>query len=411
MWRAWIDVVLRVGRICDLGRYGRPVTFTLVCLASISALSPAHAASLAAEKRAAIDTAVARFLKRVDASPALHSGASAKSALALAIGNESTLLIAKGYGETAPGEPATAHTIFHVGSLAKQFTAAAVLDLISRRARLRDGTPLTLDLALAQIFEGVEHWPRGDAGTGKQPVTLRTLLTMTSNLPNFTRLPPSSTDPWGRIPAPELLSELKKLRPTGWPNTFEYSNTSYFLLAEAIEEAVAPGEQAPRAHRDRLRQTMFSRVGLRETGFVGDYTPNANVAQAIYRKKPVFDQPDWLKGSADIASSASDIYAWNAALLNGHVLAPELVALMVSEGARVTPELYYGMGWFVEHKAKTDIYTHSGHVPGYTSYNLVSAAPGKVGERAWTSVTLLVNTDVAEGLDALAEELLYLVNR
>ncbi|WP_072396863.1 serine hydrolase domain-containing protein [Hyphomicrobium sp. CS1GBMeth3] len=378
-------------------------------LASFLAIAPADASSLTAEKRAAADALVARFLSRVDASPALLPGAP-KAALSLAIGNERTLLLAKGYGDCAPGVPVTEHTVYHVGSLAKQFTAAAVLDLIGRKARLRDGTPLTLDLALAQIFEGVEHWPRSDAETGKQPVTLRTLLTMTSNLPNFTRLPPSATDPWGRIAAPELLSELKKLKPSGWPNTFEYSNTSYFLLAEAIEEAVAPGEQAPRAHRDRLRRTLFARAGLRETGFVGDYMPNTVVAPAIYRRKPVFDQPDWLKGSADIASSATDIYAWNAALMNGRVLPSDLVALMVSDGARVTPDLYYGMGWFVEHRRKAEIYTHSGHVPGYTSYSLISAASAKAGAPAWTSVTLLVNTDVVEGLETLAEELLYLAS-
>src|SRR5690606_13450568 len=177
-----------------------------------------------------------------------------------------------------------AHTVYHVGSLAKQFTAAAVLDLVGRKARLRDGTPLTLDLALARIFDGVEHWPGVDAENGTQPVTLRTLLTMTSNLPNFTRLPPSSTDPWGRIGAPELLSELKKLRPSGWPNTFEYSNTSYFLLAEAIEEAVAPGESAPHSHHEYLRRVIFPRAGLVETGFVDDPASGRAVARPIHRK-------------------------------------------------------------------------------------------------------------------------------
>jgi CubicO group peptidase (beta-lactamase class C family) len=370
------------------------------------AVTPTLAAGWTTEKSARADALIERFLARVNGA----DGALPKASLALAIGTEREAALAKGYGEAAPGVAASEHTVYHVGSLAKQFTAAAVLDLVGQRAALGNGTPVTLDLALARIFKGVEHWPDLDAASDAQPVTLRSLLTMTSNLPNFTRLPPSATNPWGSIGAPELLSELKKLKPSGWPNTFEYSNTSYFLLAEAIEEAIVPGNAAPRSHRDVLRQDIFPRARLAETGFVGDYAAGAVVAHPIYRRRPVFDQPDWLKGSADIASSAADIYAWNAALMGGRVLSPELSAAMLSDGARVTPELYYGMGWFVEHRARRDVFTHSGLVPGFTSYNLIAAETENNGIRSgtWTSVTLLVNTDVIDGLDNLAEDLLRL---
>lgn len=397
MWRTWTLLsASRLGGVRNIGAAPRPVLALLILVWA----SSAFAAEWTPAKSTAADALVDQFLSRVDTARGVLPAVS----LALAIGNERALVLAKGYGESAPGAPATAHTVYHVGSLAKQFTAAAVLDLVGRKARLRDGTPLTLDLALARIFDGVEHWPGVDAENGTQPVTLRTLLTMTSNLPNFTRLPPSSTDPWGRIGAPELLSELKKLRPSGWPNTFEYSNTSYFLLAEAIEEAVAPGESAPHSHHEYLRRVIFPRAGLVETGFVDDPASGRAVARPIHRKTPVFDQPDWLKGSADVASSATDLYAWNAALMSGRVLPAELFALMVSDGARVTPDLYYGMGWFVEHRAAGDVYTHSGLVPGYTSYNLIARGAGD----AWTSVTLLVNTDLVDGLDVLAEDLLRL---
>lgn len=370
----------------------------------------ARAGEWSTARTARADVLVKQFLARVDAAaPGLPD-----ASLALAIGTERALVLGKGYGEARPGVGADAHTVYHVGSLAKQFTAAAALDLIGRGARLADGTPLGLDLALSRIFKGVEHWPGADAGQGQQPVTVRSLLCMTSNLPNFTRLPPASTNPWGRIGAPELLSELKTLRPSGWPNTFEYSNTSYFLLSEAIEEAILPGEAVPRAHRTYLRRTIFPRAGLRDTGFVGDYAPGSEVARAIHRKPAAFDQPDWLKGSADVASSAADLYAWNAAFMSGRVLPEDLARLMVSDAARVTPDLYYGMGWFVEHRAHRDVFTHSGQVPGYTAYNLIATAPRGGGEPlahgSWISVTLLVNADMVEGLDMLAEDLLRIAS-
>ena len=368
--------------------------------------SSAAAASWDAKKAAEIDHVVERFLTYLDAShPDLP-----RAALSLAIGSRGTLLHANGYGEAAPGLPASAHTVYHVGSIAKQFTAAAVLDLVARHAHLRNGTPLGLDLALAEIFDGVEHWTSHDTGPRRRNVTLRNLLTMTSNLPNFTRRPPPDTNPWGRIGAPELLSEVKKMRPWGWPNTFEYSNTSYFLLAEVIEEAVMPGEARPSAFHDYLRRNIFPRAGLVETGFIGDYAPGSQVALPIGRRLPVFDQPNWLKGSADMTSSAADLFAWNTAFMEGRVLPPEFSALMITGAGRVSPEIYYGMGWFVEHRRDHEVFTHAGMVPGYTSINMIAAETR--GDRKWTSVTLLLNTDVApDEMQSLAKELMRLARQ
>lgn len=78
---------------------------------------------------------------------------------------------------------------------------------------------------------------------------------------------------------------------------------------------------------------------------------------------------------------------------------------MFSDGARVTPDLYYGMGWFIEHRDGREIYSHSGHVPGFTSYNLISLDPAT---SRWVSVIVLTNTDVAEGMETLARDLLWL---
>lgn len=385
---------------------GRAILAACVVWVSVAVFtaSPAAAGQWNAAKSAEADVLVARFLANINATESDLP----ETALSLAIGQRGRLLLAKGYGEAAPGIRADAHTVYHVGSIAKQFTAAAVLDLVAREARLRNGWPLSLDLPLSNVFDGVDHWSA--AGTRQRAVTLRNLLTMTSNLPNFTRRPPPETNPWGRIGAPELLSEVKKMRPRGWPKSFEYSNTSYFLLSEVIEEAVVPGDAKPSAYRDYLRRIVFPRAGLVETGFIGSYPERAVVALPVGRRLPVFDQPNWLKGSADLASSAADLFAWNKAFMEGRVLPPEYAALMISGDGRVSPETYYGMGWFIEHRRKQDVFSHAGIVPGYTSINMIAAATD--GDRGWTSVTLLVNTDVAaDGLDFLARELVRLAER
>jgi D-alanyl-D-alanine carboxypeptidase len=365
---------------------------------------PAMAIDWSQEMATAADGAVQTFLYELDRqAPGLP-----KTSLVYGVATAKGMVASKGYRDAAPGVPAGIHTVYRVGSLAKQFTAAAVLDLIGRHARLRDGTPLSLDLPLSRVFSGVAHWPGLATELDKQPVTLRTLLTMTSNLPNFTRSPTAAMDPWGQIAAPDLLSEIKKLAPSGWPNTFEYSNTSYFLLAEVIEEAVRPGAAAPFAHRRYLRDAIFAAAELAENGFVDEPMPGTVLAVGIPRNKPVFDQPDWLKGSADITSSIADLARWNAALMAGRVLPPDLMKTMFSDGARVTPDIYYGMGWFIEHADGVDVYSHSGIVPGFTSYNFIAAHPETAD---WISVSILINTDAGEGLDVLARDLLRIARQ
>jgi len=385
-------------RATRLARRGWSAALGLMLVAS----QAASATEWSGEKAARADTLVTHFLERIDRQePALP-----KAALVYGVATRDGLIASQAYREAAPGVPASIHTVFRVGSLAKQFTAAGMLDLIARGATLRDGTRFSFDLALSRIFSGVEHWQGLGGDPDRQPVTLRSLLTMTSNLPNFTRRPPAAADPWGRIAAPDLLAEIKRFNPSGWPNTFEYSNTSYFLLAEAMEEAVVPGEAAPYTHHTYLRDVIFRRAGLADTGFVGDEVPDHAFAVPVYRRAPVFDQPDWLKGSADVVSSVADLAAWNAAIMGGRVLPDAFRAEMLSDGARVTPDIYYGMGWFIEHHRDGDLFSHSGLVPGFTSYNAIATDSKTAG---WISVTILINTDVAEGMETLARDLLRIV--
>jgi CubicO group peptidase (beta-lactamase class C family) len=305
-------------------------------------------------------------------------------------------VLAKGYGDARRGVPANATTVYHVGSLTKQFTAAAVLRLIELGSRTaQTGTPLTLDTQMRDVFDGVERWTAAD----EPPITVRSLLTMTSNLPNFTIHPPREVDPWGAVETPRLLAALKKLPPHGWPNTFEYSNTGYFLLARVIEASL-PRPVSARAY---VRAQIIERAGLAHTGFVGDYAPGSDVALAHYQRRPAFAQPNWLDGCGDMASNVLDLFQWNKALMSGGVLTAESRGAMFSDAARVDPVMYYGMGWFVGHDGDWDSYHHSGSVPGYTSYNAI--VRNRISG-SWLSVTLLTNSDGVEDLDRLADEII-----
>ena len=146
-----------------------------------SAAAPSMAANAwSPRKSEAVDRIVARFLNSRDPAerpPALSAG----------VGINGELVVAKGWGEAQDGVAADADTRYQIGSLTKQFTAAAVLKLIERDAgAAMNFAPLTLDRPLRELFDGVTSWEM----PGAPPITVRSLLTMTSNLPNFTSEPP-----------------------------------------------------------------------------------------------------------------------------------------------------------------------------------------------------------------------------
>jgi CubicO group peptidase (beta-lactamase class C family) len=366
----------------------------IVAAAALLLLLPGAArADWPANTPARIDALVEKFI-------APRTGAVRVPALSLAIGIDGKLVLAKGYGAARPDTPASERTVYHIGSLTKQFTAAAILRLIETGARAPiSRQALTLDTSMREIFDGVETWTAAD----EPPISVRSLLTMTSNLPNFTARPPPAADPWGAVETPSLLAALKRLPPHGWPNTFEYSNTGYFLLASAIEHVLA-SDGKPGVFRQFVRTSIIAPLGLERTGFVGEYAPGSEVAQAHYTRRPAFAQPHWLDGSGDMASNAIDLFAWNKALIDGRVLGAESTAAMFSDAARVDPHTYYGMGWFIGHDNGWDSFHHSGSVPGYTSYNAILR---EQRSGAWMSVTLLTNSDGVTELERLADEIFF----
>jgi len=259
-----------------------------------------------------------------------------------------------------------------------------------------------LETAASEIFDGVDNWTTGD----EPPITVRSLLTMTSNLPNFTRHPPPEADPWGAVDTPKLLAALKRQSPHGWPNTFEYSNTGYFLLAHIIEAALPASTGERMTVREFLRAALLRPPDLHHTGFIDDYAAGSEPAEGHYRRRPAFAQPHWLDGCGDMASNVVDIFAWNRALMDDRVLSSASRAVMFSDAARVDPLTYYGMGWFIRHDDDWDNYYHSGAVPGFTAYNAIlkHRQSGR-----WISVTLLANSDGVDGLDELADEIIDVV--
>lgn len=338
-----------------------------------------------------------------------------RAALSVAIGINGDLIFSRGYGEARPGQIATENTVYHIGSLSKQFTAAAVLTLIDKGAVApRSLRPLSLTSTVDAALPGFEAWSTPESGS---PVTVRRLLTMTSGLPNLLSKPPRESDPWGRISTGTLLDALRTLRPTARRQKFAYDNFNYFVLSQIIETmSCRTPDATARGFMPFVRATLLTPLGLHDTGFIGDAKSYSAARVAtpswgntpLHLRRPAFVELAWLRGSADMASSATDLFKWNRAIMRGTAVSPANRMLMFSNAARVTLTRYYGMGWFIDHEGGWDWFSHTGYVPGYTASNAIVQNPVNGN---WISVTLLTNADGVRNLDKLSETIVRIAKR
>ena len=217
----------------------------------------------------------------------------------LLVAKDGNVVIAKGYGlaNRAQATPFTSQTVFDVGSVTKQFTAAAIVKLEMQ------GT-LRVDDTLTKFFT--------DVPPDKAKITLHQLLTHSSGMKGeFGRDYAPASRQW--IIDQALKSDL--LFPPG--EGYRYSNAGYSLLAAIIEQ-VAGG------YESYLHDKLFLPAGMKQSGYrLAQWEPEA-VAHGYRRetdwglptgKNWAEDGPYWnLRGNGGILSTVGDLYSWHQGL-------------------------------------------------------------------------------------------------
>ena len=271
------------------------------------------------------------------------------------VAKDGRLLLRKGYGlaNDATGTPVTAATVFDIGSLAKVFTAAAVL-LLEERGRL------SLDDSIASYLDGVPE--------DKRAITLRQLLAHTSGLDvEFPYVNPTAED-YEEVDRDEAVRRILATPLIDRPGIrWKYSNTGYVLAAAVVERA------GGRPFREFLRTELFRPAGMRSTGFWGEGLPpvpeerlarsySENGETADLRKR---SSTTWFDlGGGEIVSTVDDLYAWMEALRRGRILSPETLTTLWTPAL---PEGKYGLGWAVDLSGGTRRIHHGGDYIGFGS--------------------------------------------
>lgn len=276
---------------------------------------------------------------------------------AVGIARGGKTLLTRGYGmaDLAGERPITPSTILESGSVAKQFTAMAVLLL------MQDGK-LSLDDDARKYLPELPTYGR--------TITVRHLLTHTSGLREWSNLVawqgwPRGTRMHTQDVVFDLITRQKSLNyPVG--DFYSYTNSGFLLLRTLVERVSGTSFAAFTNAR------IFTPLGMTQTRWRDDYTTIVPGLAQAYRRAPDgwhLDMPfDNIIGAGGLWTTVGDWLTWNNALTT-HALG-RAVGDSITRRMRLTSglEIQYALGLTVsDYRGLTQI-AHSGSTAGYSTF-------------------------------------------
>lgn len=257
-----------------------------------------------------------------------------------------------GYASLELAVPMPENPSFEIGSVTKQFTAAAILKLVEQKK-----------LSLEDDFTKYLNFD-----TKGRSITIRQLLNHTSGIPSYTEIPEFwnlSMHTFGRDSLVRLVEEHEFLFEPG--EALVYNNSAYFFLGLIIEKVSAM------SYENFLAEQFFNPLGMKHTYYcststvrqdkVYGYNFNPNGLQ----QKPYLDHT-WPYAAGSLCSTTDDLLTWMQALHTGQVFDAKQYQSFVTPGALSdgTPIRYaMGLANFSNHGNRN--ISHGGGINGFLS--------------------------------------------
>lgn len=260
------------------------------------------------------------------------------------------LLLNRGYGyqDVADKKNNYTHTIFQLGSVTKQFTAAIIL-------QLQQEGKLKLTDKLSRFFPS---FPKGDS------ITLHHLLSHTSGIYNYTNDSRFMDTGLTRSHNKAFMLSLFENKPFSFSpgSDMQYSNSGYLLLGYIIEQVTG------NSFESEVRKRIFQPLRMVSSGF--DYKNLQHSAKATgYMRLTentgnvavIVDSTVSFAGGS-IYSTTADLLQWHLALLNNKIISQR------SKETAFTPyKNKFGYGWVTGSFAGKKAVFHNGSIPGFTA--------------------------------------------
>ncbi|MDV3457890.1 serine hydrolase [Sphingomonas sp. HF-S4] len=300
---------------------------------------------------------------------------------AVLVAREGQILLDRGFG-SANLEwkiPNDGTTKFRLGSVSKQFTAAAIL-ILQERGKLSLDAP-------------VKTWLT-DAPAAWDKVTIRHLLSHTAGIPNFTGF--DDYEKTKTLPATlESLTARFRDKPLEFQpgEKFAYSNSGYILLTTIVEKA------SGQPYATFVADQLFKPLGMADSGYDNRATVLPRRASGYTPSPRGVVNTDYIdmtipQGAGALYSTTHDLLKWTNGLFGGKLLKP------TSLQAMTTPvKDDYGLGLFIAKTNGGTVINHGGGIEGFNTWlgydpdrkltvvvlgNLNGAAPNRLGNSLMT---------------------------
>jgi CubicO group peptidase (beta-lactamase class C family) len=304
----------------------------------------------------------------------------------IAVVRDGRTVLARAYGDAhlEPPIAATADMRYGIGSISKQFTAAAIL-------LLQEQGKLSIDDPVGKYVSGLA---RGN------DVTIRQILSHTSGYQDYWPQDYVMVGMLKPTTAGQILDVWARRALDFEPGSkWQYSNTNY-VIAGMIVDKVA-GEPLWQL----LGRRVFTPLGMTSVTNIDERALPATDASPYFRyalgplRPAPKEGPGWLFAAGEIAATASDVAKWDISIMKQTVLKP--ASYRELEGAvRLTNGVstQYGLGMYAQMTSGHRQLEHSGEVSGFTAENIVLPDDG-------AAVVVLTNQDAARAAGDIGRQI------
>jgi D-alanyl-D-alanine carboxypeptidase len=301
----------------------------------------------------------------------------------VAIVRDGQVVYVKAYGDARidPKTPATPEMRYSIGSISKQFTAAAIL-------LLQEQGKLSLDDKVSKFIPNL---------TRANEVTIRQLLSHTSGYQDY--WPQDYVMPPMMQPTTaQKILDMWARKPLDFdPGTkWQYSNTNYVIAGVIIEKV------ARMPLLQFLQEKVFTPLGMKsvsdtDQAKLGDTDPTGYLRYALGPLRPAPKEgKGWMFAAGELAMPAAELAKWDISIIDQKLMKPASYREFSTEVLlRNGLGTHYGLGVDVNSQAGHRALSHGGEVSGYTAQNVVFP-----DDRA--AVVVLTNQDAASASGAIA---------
>jgi CubicO group peptidase (beta-lactamase class C family) len=278
---------------------------------------------------------------------------------AVLIAKKGEVLLEKGYGTTniELNVPMQAGMVFRIGSITKQFTAVAILQLFEQ--------------GKIALTDSIQKFIKDFRFKGKT-ITIENLLTHTSGIKGYEEIDAKLPNPMRIDFFPKtVIDSIDRLSLEFEPGTrYNYSNSNYFILGYIIEKV------SGLSYPQYLRDNLFKPAGLSSTYYESHTEIIPNRASGYSLADGKYWNTDFISmslvyGAGALRSTVADLYKWHKALYEGKLLKKEtfLKAIKPYTLADGKP-IEYGYGLFNKTQSGINSIGHGGAIDGFRAVEM-----------------------------------------